>query len=247
MKNFGRLSLILILLGLLFFLGILFRAFLLDNLVRPVAVLFWFLLRILSSVDQVYYWGTLVFATLGYVFYSLFLRRPKRPAVFEQTPPSRANATLENVHYWRTTILVTLDEIGKPNILKHNLGKMLASIYVSKEPGSSSLEVYKALRLINRPLPEQMTSELHRISLPEGMYAFLFPEESPARAADSAWSGNFFGKVFHTIWQTPRNLMRKWTGRDVADYYKSIEEVVALMESSMEINHDQKTIDTPDH
>jgi hypothetical protein len=241
MKNSGRLSLLILVLGLFLFLGILFRSYLLDYLVFPVAILFWYLWRILSSFDQAFYWGALVISALLYSFFIVLFRWLRRPVTLEQIPPPNSNATLENVRYWRTTILVTQDEMDNPNILKRNLGKMLASICVSKEPGSSSQEVYKALRLLNRSLPEQMDSELQGISLPKSMHAFLFPEESDAR------TGHSIGNTLQAVRQAPRNLMRRLTGRDVADYYQSIEEVIELMESSMEINHDQDTSDTSDH
>jgi hypothetical protein len=224
MKNTGRVSLILLLLGLLFILGILFRAYILDYLVMPVTTLLWYLWRILSTVDQAFYWGTLVFLALLYITFSVFLRQFLKPESSLPAPPPASNATLENIHYWRMTILVTKDEMAESNILKRKLGKMLATMYASKQAGASTMEFYEALNT-------------HHIPLPDHVYTFLFPDESIAARRS-------FAQVLRSLWQVPRNWIRRWTKQDVAEYYQSIDQVIALMESTMEIENDAEPIKT---
>jgi hypothetical protein len=223
MKISPRLSLLLLVLGLLLSLSILFRSFLFENVVRPIAILCMYLWRIIQSVDQGVYWGILLFSAAFYASYQLFFRRLQRPAAPEGVRPSGSNATLENVRYWRTMIQVTQDEIEQPNILKRELREMLASILAGQQPGTSTVEMYNALRLRKTPLPETI-------------YAFLFPEESPVPARS-------FKQLLLTIWNAPLRWLGIWKDPKVASYHQSIEQVIAYMESSMEIKNDSEPIE----
>jgi hypothetical protein len=227
MKISRRTTLIFLLLALLLFLGILFRSFILEDFVKPVALMFWFMWRVLLSVDQNIYWALLILLAFFYTF--LRLNRwtnAIEQAVVERTPPADSNTTLENVNYWRTSILFSKDEVAKSNFLKRDLVRMLVMMYASKQPGTANLEIYDAL-------------SLHKIPLPEYIYSFLFP------AAPSG-TRRTLKQIMQTIWQLPGKWMRRWTGRDVAEYYQSIEEVLIFMESSMEIKHDDEKF-TPHH
>jgi len=207
------------------FLGILFRSYLLDYVVLPVAILLLYVWRIIRSVDQAIYWSGLLFLALSYAAFHVFFRQLQKPAALLQTPPSSSNATLENVRYWRTMILVTHDEIEKPNMLKREMGKMLASMLATKLNGNSTVvETYNALKQRQIPLPEHI-------------YAFLFPEESSG-------TERTFKQVLQAIRQTPRRWVRKWTNRDMAEYQKTIEEVIAFMEASMEIKNEPEPIES---
>jgi hypothetical protein len=218
-----RISLLLLLLGLLLCLSILFRSYLFEYLVQPVAILFMYLWRVIQSVHQGVYWGILLFFALIYASYQVFFHRLQRPAVREEARPSGANATLENIRYWRTMISVTQDEVEQANILKRELREMLASMLAFKQPGCSTAEMYKALRL-------------HQVLLPENIYAFLFPEESalPRRS---------FKRALQAIWDAPRRWIGKRNDRKVAEYHRSIEQVIAYMESCMEIENDSEPIE----
>src|SRR5512140_740144 len=85
MKSSSRLSLLLLILGLLFCLGILFRSWLLKGVVEPIAILFMYLWRVIQSVHQGVYWGILLFSALIDGSYPLFFRRLQRPAPPEDT------------------------------------------------------------------------------------------------------------------------------------------------------------------
>lgn len=214
MKLSRRITLIVLILGLLFFLAVLFRSFILDNFVRPVSLMFWMGLRVLQSIDQNIIWGLVLFFAVIF----LLLRLGREPAAFESNRPPAPNTTLENVNYWRTAILVTHDEITELNVLKRYLGKMLAAVYAAKQPGSANLEIYNALKQGD-------------ILLPEPVYAFLFPAAPPA-------AGRSFRRVLASIRDFPRKWSRRWSGRDVEEYYASIEEVLTYVESTLEIKHD---------
>ncbi len=55
-----RAALVFLLLGSALLLGFFFRSFLLDNFIRPVALVFLLLLRTVQSVDQQVYWYLLI-------------------------------------------------------------------------------------------------------------------------------------------------------------------------------------------
>ncbi len=223
MKISPRLSLSLLLLGLLLCLGILFRSTLFEYVVQPVAILFMVLWRVIRSVHQGVYWGILSFSALIYASYHLFFRRLQKPAAHEEIRPTGSNATLENVRYWRTMILATQDEIEKPNILKRQLREMLASVLANKQPGNSTVEMYNSLKL-------------HKIPVPQNIYAFLFPEESSTLHRS-------FTQSLQAIWQAPRRWFGRWKDHEVDDYHRSIEQVIAYMESCMEIENDPEPIE----
>ncbi len=226
MKKSGRLTLALLLLGMILLAGVLLRAVLLEYVVTPIALLLLYIWRIITSVDQEVYWGALVFAALVYGAYEIFQRRKKRPAAL-QTAPSDNNATLENVGYWRAMILITRDEIEKPNILRREMGKMVASMLAAKFGGVSPVDTINALK--QRQIP-----------LPEPVYAFLFPDESPRPRRT-------FQQALQALWQAPRNWIRRWTGRDWAEYQETIEKVIAYMETSMEIENENKPVESLKH
>jgi hypothetical protein len=215
-----------LLVGLVLLLGFLFPSFVMDNFVTPVALVLWLFWRIVRSVDQTIYWGWLIFSALVYAIIR-FVRRIQAPAAFEQTRPSDLGVTLERVIYWRRSIHLTRDEIEKFNFVKRNLGKMLVTMYASKQPEVVPFEIHAAL-------------EQREIPLPEHIYAFLFPAE-PSGARRS------FRQILLTLKQIPRKRVRHWTGRDVAEYYQSIEEVITFMESALETKHGDEHFDTHHH
>ncbi len=196
MNKTRRISLIILLLGTLLILVVLFRSIILAEVVTPLALVFWVTWRVVLSVDQKFYWGLLIFSAFFYVFYRLAVE----PAVAEKTRPTGSNATLENVRYWRNSILFTCDEIEQANLLNRSLGEILSRMYATKQNEAASFEIYDALKR-------------HQIPLPENVYKLLFPAElsSPRRSIK---------QYLKTIRETPGRYMRRWTHRDVADYYQ---------------------------
>jgi hypothetical protein len=212
MKMPRRVSLVILLLALIVLMGIVFRTLVFNVFVLPVAALCWLLWRLLLSVDQDIYWELLIFTALIYVIFRL----TKVSAGTTHTAASDPNTALETVNYWRTSIMVTHNEIERPNLLKSNLGRLLAAVYARQQPERPLYEVYSAL-------------SRREIQMPESINNFLFPQELPASAGG-------IRQLLNVIRQAPTRWYRQRTGRDVMEYYQSIEEVIALMESSMEVN-----------
>jgi hypothetical protein len=218
-----RSALVVLLLGISLLLVFLFRSFLLENFLRPVALVLWLLVRTVQSVDQQVYWYVLIASAVIYAFVRFSRELNDTPP----DPPPETNVTLENINLWRVLIPFDTDPIGKSDILKQNLGKMLATIYTSRQSEAVHWEIDEALRL-------------GRIPLPKSIYTFLFP-------ADPSGDDPSLRRIPQKVLRVPETLARRWSGRDEAQYYRSIEEVLAFMESSMEKKHDDKSIRTHTH
>jgi hypothetical protein len=218
-----RSALLILLLGTALLLGFFFRDFIFENFVRPWALVVWVFWQDVQSVDQIIYWILLILSIMLYTFF----RNVRRSTDTSSTPSPDSNATLEEINRWRIVIPLTTDEIDTTNILKRNLGKMLTAIYTTRQPESAHWEVDEALRQ-------------RRIPLPESIYGFLFPIE-PVEKAPS------FLRIAQDILRAPGKLARRWSGRETAGYYRSIEEVLTYMESLMEKKHDDKPFGTRPH
>jgi hypothetical protein len=223
MKITRRISLMIILLGLSLLLGILFHSFVLDNIIKPVALVLWVFRRILLSVDQKLYWGLLIFSAMAVVFFRL-----TRSFSTEEPPsPPGSNATLMEIDSWRTSIYLTGEENEKFNILKQELGWMLVSLYALHQPEKAQWEIYEAIKQQQIPLPTHI-------------YDFLFPGE-PSGGKQS------FRQILQIIRRTPEKWARRWTGRDKAEYYQSIESMITFMESFKDTKHEDRHFDTSLH
>lgn len=186
------------------------------ELVRPIALVFWAFWRLLQSIDQIYYWGALIIFSTLYALYRL-TRESTHTAPVKQ--PGE-NVVLENLDYWRNSIVFTCDEIDQDNLLKQNLGKMLAAIYAAQQPGTANIDIYTAL---------------HRqeIKLPDKIFKFLFPPET-TRPSFS------IPILVQAIKHTYQKIVRRLSRRDVEDYYQSIDEMLTFMESTIGDNYDKR-------
>jgi hypothetical protein len=130
---------------------------------------------------------------------------------------------LEQIIHWRTSIRLTDFNLDQSDSLKRNLINMLAAIYASKQFRAVPYEVYDAL-------------EQRQIPLPEPVYTFLFPAK-PAGAKLSI-------KQRLRRWRDmPRRQIRRWTGREKAEYYQMLEQVLKFMEAVMENEDDTQRFD----
>ncbi len=224
MKISRRTALVILTLGLVLLVGIIFRQFILDVFVTPLAVVFWLFWRLAITVDQAIYWGFLILAILAY----LAVNSQSHNENIEQSDGSAINAVLENVKYWQMAIGLNFDDLDRPNILKSNLGKLLATVYTLKQPGTTFMEIY-----------EQLKSR--QLDVPEKICAFLFPETKIGGRRPIM-------QVLRSLVQAPARWLRHWSGRDVAEYNQMIAEVITFMESLMEMDHDDTNHVSPtDH
>jgi hypothetical protein len=224
MKGTGRTVLIILLLWLFLLAALFFRAFLLDNFVRPVALVFWMVWRILLSVNQEIYWGLLIAVALVYAF----LRLVRKGLADTNSEISYGSYLTEAaIDFWRTFILITNNEQAHINFLKQNLVEMLVRMYTASQPETPYWQVYEGLQ--SRQIP-----------LPEHIYSFLFPPNPMSHRSA-------LEKFLYTLRRLPAQWARQRTGRAAAEYYQSLDEVLTFFESSLEINHDNQQFDPHIH
>lgn len=209
-------------LGLFLLVGFSFPSFVEDNFITPIALVLWLCWRILQSIDQPVYWLALILAVVFYFLIRLY-RWAQGADTFEQTQSLDLNAALEQIRYWRTSIRLTDFKIDRSNILEHNLAKMLAAVYASKQLHVTQYEIYSALEQREMPLPDPV-------------YNFLFP-------AQSSGAKRSIKQILRSLRDIPRQQIHRWTGREKAEYYQLLDQVLNFMESVMETEHDDKRFD----
>jgi hypothetical protein len=209
-------------LGLFLLVGFSFPSFVQDNFITPIALVLLLCWRIVQSIDQQVYWTALIFSVVIYALIRLY-RSILGSDTFEQTQSLDLNAALEKIRYWQTSIRLTDFKIDRSNILEHNLAKMLAAIYASKQLHVTQYEIYSALEQREMPLPDPV-------------YTFLFPAQ-PSGVKRS------IKQMLRSLRDIPRQRIRRWTGREKAEYYQLLDQVLKFMESVMENEHDDKRFD----
>jgi hypothetical protein len=232
MKKTSRYPLIFLLVGLLVFLGLVFQQALLAYLVLPIATVVWLLLRIfVLSVDQQAFWALLIVV----IVLMTVLRLLGRPEWIEQSHVPVSNPVLNRASSWQDSILANIHYTGESNTAKQNLISLLASIKSSRQPGAGEYETRKALKR-------------RQVDLPEPIYAFLFADE-PVPPAQSffAHPAAVVQRKLESVRMAPRKWIRRMSGRETAEYYQAIDQVLTLMEISLEMKHDDKHIDVPNH
>ncbi len=225
MKISRRAGLVILLVGLLLLLGYLSASFLQDYLIMPMALVVALCWRIVQSVDQMVYWTILVLGILGSLFVRLLIWL-QEPTDLEQPSAFGTNTTLERISYWQNAIRFAGRQTSS-NILEQDLGKLLATVYASKQPEAVQFQVYDALK--GRQIP-----------LPEPVYAFLFPPESVR-------SRRSLKQILASLRDWRRKRLRRWTGRETDEYYQALESVITFMETSLETRHDDEHFDPAHH
>lgn len=211
-----------VILGLFLLVGYSFPSFVQDNFITPIALVLWLCWRILRSVDQQVYWIALIFSVVMYALIRLY-RWALGVDTLEQTQSLASNAALEQIRNWRTSIRLTDFKIDRSNTLAHDLATTLAAVYASKQLHVTKYEIYSAL-------------EQREMPLPESIYTFLFP-------AQSSGAKRSIKQMLRSLRDIPRQQIRRWTGREKAEYYQLLDQVLQLMESIMENEDDDKHLD----
>lgn len=146
-----------LLLGPGLFLGLLiyFRSFLITNIFEPIAILFWALWRIITSVDQNYYWTILILISAMLLIRFLPLKRNTSRLAYraEQRLPNR-------VEDWLRLMKNACDGTDETEYLRDSLKRLLVSIYQAEQSHSLNTD--------EGSMPEAAL-------LPETVHRFLFP------------------------------------------------------------------------
>jgi hypothetical protein len=211
MKTTRRSALILLLVAFLLLVGAIFRTFLDENLIKPLALVFWMIRRVFMTVDQGTYWNLLLILVV--LFAVLLMANHKTAGTHIEPLQPDLNSTLNNIDYWRTSLGLAAGNRHSTPFLQKSLAEMLALLYTTRQTEATRWETLEALRQGSIPLPGSI-------------HAFLFPPTPrPGR---------------RPLRQALQDLSRHWSGRDAEGYFHSVEEVLDYMESMMEIKHDRQ-------
>jgi hypothetical protein len=203
----------LLLAGITLSLGFLLRSFLMENIVAPAAYLLWTLGRVVTSVDQSFYWGALICVTLVIALARLFRLTAKSPAL-DAPISSDFCAILERMHSWHNLIQWTSYRSEESKILEQNLSEMLAQIIASHQTDTPPFIILKALKN-------------HELPIPDSIHRFLFSTEPSG-------TQQLFQQWLETVGEMPRKTIRHWMGRDMDEYLLSLERTISFLESSLE-------------
>ena len=215
MKISRRMIALIFFVSIILLVGLLFWPFILKKIIEPTSLAIWLLLRIfVLSIDQIYYWGAIIFVVVIFLFRLLSLNQ----TIMQTEGSPDSNATIKTIEYWRSVFTLINPDVHDEKILKRDLSRLLLSFYASKQGTSTDFRIYDALQRGEIPLPEHI-------------HTFLFPNETKE-------SKRSFKKNIQSIWNAPRKWIRRWTGQETAEYYRMINEVLCFIEISMEMKND---------
>jgi hypothetical protein len=198
--------------------GTIFWPFVLNEIIAPSSLAVWVLLRIfVLSIDQKCFWGAIIFITSFFLFRCLL--PPASPPI--QTDDfQKPNETMRSIDYWHRLFTVIDRKVQDEKTLKKELGYLLLTLYASKQHIPASFQLYDALQSGRVPLPEHIRTH-------------LFPEGPQGSRRSIRW-------LLQSIQKTPRKWIRQWTGQEMAEHYRMIDEVLGFMETSLEIKNDER-------
>lgn len=227
-----RLALFFIFLGVLVFIGLLFTPFVSAYILTPLAMAGWFFMRIyILSVHQQVYWWIFISIALYWVGRRLVGSRPAAPPPLLTTP----NDTLQAVEKWRSTIFVSTSYPEMRHQLKLDLIQMLITLFSSRQQSVTYAEVFEPLK--QRQIP-----------LPDAVYDFLFAPEPVKPRLTLAQKLRALPRTLpRALAEAPRRWWRRWSGQETAEFYQSVEAVLAFIESTLEIPYDDQPTERSNH
>jgi hypothetical protein len=192
---------------------VIFRAFIFTNIVRPVALLFWALWRIVSSVNQNIYWVALIVLCLILILRILpFDQDISSRSIYNDRARSPAR-----VEHWQTLIKAAVPGNDKSRLLRDSLRNLLISV-ISQDEQFNPIDLEKIIATGEAP-----------ISLAAQQYIL------PTGNRDRKFS---IKQKMATLLLTPIWL-RKWIGKFIHQDYTSIDETLRWMETELEINDEK--------
>jgi hypothetical protein len=149
-NNWRPLLVLSLVLGLIIY----FQSFLITNIIEPIAVLFWALWRIISSVHQNYYWTILILISSMLLIHFIPFRKNTSGLAYpeERSAPNR-------VEDWLRLMDNASDGTSETEYLRDSLKRLLISIY--------QVERSHAIKVDEAVIPEAAL-------LPESVHRYLF-------------------------------------------------------------------------
>ena len=198
---------------LLVILVVSFRSFLMTNIVEPIALLFWALWRVITSVDQHIYWiALIVFCSI--LVLRLFPSGDDKPSGLIYNDRGKQ---LSRVEHWQTLMKDAVLGNDEGRRFHDSLKDLLISV-VAQDERTDPFELEEVVAKGEVPL-----------SLATQQYLF------PPVGGHKKYHLN---QKINIMFLTPRWL-RKWTGKFVHQDYTSIDETLQWMETELEINDEK--------
>ena len=204
-KNIFPILILTLLVGLL--LG--FHSFLMDNIVEPVALLFWAVWRIISSVDQHVYWFALI--VFCAIFFIRLIPSEKDNSInplYNQTykPPNR-------VEYWQILIDESMLGKNKSEYLRNRIKDLvITTISQVEQPATTEVD-----EIIATGIP----------SLSPAARQYLFPPGD--KHGTSPMKNHTNNTVFVPKW------LRRWQKKYTHQNNIVLDEILKWMETELEI------------
>lgn len=215
MKISPRLLIFLFILLAILFIGLLNWQYVFDNVVHPVSLVIWLLLRIfVLSIGQKYYWWALILAVLVLAVRLI----PREQTTIPKEEANRSNETLNYIEHWRS-LYIPNESNAYGKFLEREFLRMLVTMYSAKLRVAPDFKLYDALRQGEIPIPEDIRKYLYT--------------EIPRR---EGWS---LRRTLQAIRAWPGKMWHRSRGIDTLDHYRKIEDVLDFFESSLEMKHDK--------
>lgn len=108
--------------------GLIFRDFLMQNVIMPIALLLWAILRVFMSIDQEVYWVILIFAAFVLGLGLLPVRGSRAVG-----PSQSAEPTARRFNYWHAIIRQAAKSREAREALESNLRELAVNVIAMEE------------------------------------------------------------------------------------------------------------------
>lgn len=188
-----------------------FRIYLWNNLVEPIALLFWAGWRVILSVDQQIYWQLLIWGSIFFFLRFLPTQKERSTAYAEK----ENGKSIKGLAYWQILVSSAANDDDKRALLRRDLEKMLIL-------GLSIQE-----RVEKEEIKRRLSS--HQMDCPEFIYAFFYPDQQDEKG--------IFEKIKKSHYFLPAWL-RNLNHREKMQYQHTLSAILQWMEQTLEVPFD---------
>jgi len=217
MKFSRRLVIWIFALLVILFVGMLNWSFVLNEIIQPVSLVIWLLLRVfVLSIDQQYYWWALILIMLALIYRLL----PHDQSANFTEDVKNPNETLRTIEHWRLLFVPGENRGFSDRFVEREFTHTVISLYALKLHATPDFQLFDALRNGTIPIPEDIRA-----------YLFMNEPKKEKRTIKT---------LVQSMANAPRNWIYHWSGQDIADHYRMIEKILDFLETSLEMNDDGK-------
>ena len=203
-------------------LGVLLWSFIAAQLIEPLALFAWLMLRIfVLSISQKTYWYVALFVLL----ISAFRLWPRNSSYPPYDRHMGGNVAIRTYSRWCSLFTLTEHDLGSTRNLRWELVRLLLSLYATKQHAEADLRLHEAM-------------QRREVDLPDSIHSFLFASEPTAKSPSLL-------RRMRQIALAPLNWARRriQLQQQRAECQRHIGEVLSFIENSLEMsdgNDDRK-------